>query len=71
MATFRAHADLALIPVTVTDMFNRFVLDLQKEDSRLLEDGVEQNLARFLVTRQARVFSNVARLSFLVAGLRT
>ena len=47
VATFRAHADLVLIPVTVTDTMNRFVLGLQKEDFRLFEDGLEQNLAHF------------------------
>ena len=45
--TFRAHTDLVLIPVTVTDNVNRFVLGLQKEDFQLFEDGVEQNLALF------------------------
>ena len=42
--TFQAHADLVLIPVTVTDNVNRFVLGLQKEDFRLFEDGLEQNV---------------------------
>ncbi len=47
LATFRAYSDLVLIPVTVTDTMNRFVLGLQKEDFHLFEDGVEQNLAHF------------------------
>jgi Ca-activated chloride channel family protein len=47
LATFRAHTDLVLIPVTVTDKLNRFVLGLQKEDFRLFEDGVEQKLEIF------------------------
>lgn len=47
VTTFRAHADLVLIPVTVTDQLNRFVLGLQKEDFHLFEDGVEQNVAHF------------------------
>jgi Ca-activated chloride channel family protein len=47
VATYQAHADLVLIPVTVTDTLNRFVLGLQKEDFHLLEDGVQQNLADF------------------------
>jgi Ca-activated chloride channel family protein len=46
-ATFRAHTDLVVIPVTVTDTLNRFVLGLQKEDFHLFEDGVEQNVAHF------------------------
>ena len=45
--TFRAHADLVLIPVTVADDVNRFVLGLQKEDFQLFEDGVEQNVSLF------------------------
>ena len=45
--TFRAHADLVLIPVTVTDDVNRFVLGLQKQDFQLFEDGVEQNVSLF------------------------
>lgn len=47
LATFRAHSDLVLIPVTVTDKVNRFVLGLQKEDFQLFEDGVEQNVSLF------------------------
>lgn len=47
VVTFRAHADLVLIPVTVTDKVNRFVLGLQKTDFHLFEDGVEQTLAHF------------------------
>jgi len=47
VATYRAHTDLVLIPVTVSDTLNRFVLGLQKEDFQLFEDGVEQNLAVF------------------------
>src|SRR5579864_5724622 len=46
-ATFRAYTDLVVIPVTVTDTLNRFVLGLQKADFHLIEDGVEQNLAHF------------------------
>ena len=47
MPTFRAHADLVLIPATVTDDVNRFVLGLQKEDFQVFEDGVEQNVSLF------------------------
>lgn len=47
VTTFRAHSDLVLIPVTVTDTLNRFILGLQKEDFHLFEDGVEQNVAHF------------------------
>jgi Ca-activated chloride channel family protein len=47
VTTFRAHTDLVLIPVTVTDTLNRFVLGLQKQDFQLSEDDVEQNLTLF------------------------
>jgi len=47
VATFRAHTDLVLIPVTVSDALNRFVLGLRKEDFHLFEDGVEQNVSNF------------------------
>lgn len=46
-AQVRADTNLVVIPVTVTDELNRFVLGLQKEDFRLSEDGVEQILAHF------------------------
>jgi Ca-activated chloride channel family protein len=46
-AIFRAHADLVLIPVTVTDALNRFVLGLQKDDFQLSEDGVQQDVTLF------------------------
>jgi Ca-activated chloride channel family protein len=36
-----------MIPVSVTDTLNRFVLGLQKEDFHLFEDGVEQSVAHF------------------------
>ena len=44
---FRADTNLVVIPVTVTDTLNRFVLGLQKTDFQLFEDGVEQNVAHF------------------------
>lgn len=47
VATFRARADLVLIPVTVTDKLNRFVLGLQEADFRLFEDGVQQTVKHF------------------------
>jgi len=45
--TLRVQTTLVQIPVAVTDSFNRFVLGLQKNDFHLLEDGVEQDIARF------------------------
>lgn len=41
---FNADTTLVLIPATVTDSSNRFVLGLQKQDFHLLEDGVEQTI---------------------------
>jgi Ca-activated chloride channel homolog len=46
-AQFTLDTTLVLIPVTVTDSMNRFVLGLHKEDFRLYEDGVEQKIASF------------------------
>ena len=47
VATFHARADLVLVPVTVTDKLNRFVLGLQEEDFHLFEDGVQQTVKHF------------------------
>jgi Ca-activated chloride channel family protein len=44
-ARFTLDTTLVLIPVTVTDSMNRFVLGLQKGDFHLYEDGVEQTIA--------------------------
>ena len=45
--TFRSNTTLVVIPVTVTDSMNRFVLGLQKKDFRIFEDGVEQTITHF------------------------
>ena len=44
---FNVDSTLVLIPVTVTDPLNRFVLGLQKQDFHLFEDGVEQTIVQF------------------------
>jgi VWFA-related protein len=44
---FNVDSTLVLIPVTVTDRLNRFVLGLRQQDFHLLEDGIEQNIAHF------------------------
>jgi Ca-activated chloride channel family protein len=44
---FRADSTLVLVPVSVTDPSNRYVLGLAKEDFTLLEDGVEQKVTHF------------------------
>ena len=46
-ARFKVGTTLVLIPATVTDPANRFVLGLQKEDFHLFEDGVEQTVTNF------------------------
>lgn len=45
--SFRADSNLVVIPVSVTDTLNRFVLGLGKEDFRLFDDGVEQSVVHF------------------------
>ena len=44
---FRAETNLVVIPVSVTDSMNRFVLGLHKEDFKLLDNGVEEPVAHF------------------------
>lgn len=41
---FKADSTLVLIPVSVTDHSNRFVLGLGKQDFQILEDGIEQKV---------------------------
>jgi VWFA-related protein len=41
---FKGDSTLVLIPVSVTDHSNRFVLGLRKQDFQILEDGVEQKV---------------------------
>jgi Ca-activated chloride channel homolog len=41
---FKADSTLVLIPVSVTEHSNRFVLGLHKQDFQILEDGVEQKI---------------------------
>ena len=41
---FKADSTLVLIPVSVTEHSNRFVLGLRKQDFEILEDGVEQKI---------------------------
>jgi Ca-activated chloride channel homolog len=45
--SFRADSNLVVIPVSVTDIVNRFVLGLRKDDFKLFDNGVEQPLAHF------------------------
>lgn len=41
------NSTLVVIPVTVTDASNRFVLGLEKRNFALLEDGVRQSISQF------------------------
>src|SRR5919112_6721678 len=43
----RVNTTLVTIPVSVMDRDGRYVPNLQKEDFRIWEDGVEQNVAFF------------------------
>ena len=45
--SFRADSTLVLVPVSVTDPENRYVLGLGREHFHLLEDGVEQTVTHF------------------------
>jgi Ca-activated chloride channel homolog len=45
--SFRADSTLVLVPVSVTDPGNRYVLGLGREHFHLLEDGVEQAITHF------------------------
>ena len=45
--SFRADSTLVLVPVSVTDPGNRYVLGLGREHFHLLEDGVEQTVTHF------------------------
>jgi Ca-activated chloride channel homolog len=45
--SFHADTTLVLVPVTVTDPSNRYVLGLTKADFHLFEDGVEQQITSF------------------------
>jgi Ca-activated chloride channel homolog len=44
IAHFNASTTLVLIPVTVTDPMNRFVLGLRPKDFHIFEDGTEQTI---------------------------
>ncbi|MES1260506.1 MAG: VWA domain-containing protein [Acidobacteriota bacterium] len=46
-ADIRVDTTLVIVPVTVTDAMNRFVLGLGKEDFRIFEDDAEQKVAHF------------------------
>ncbi len=45
--SIRVAVNLVLVPVLVTDMYDRPVSGLSKESFRLYEDGVEQNVSAF------------------------
>src|SRR4051812_34722448 len=45
----RADANRVLVSATVTDSYGRPVEGLRKQDFRLLEDGIEQDLSDFFI----------------------
>jgi Ca-activated chloride channel family protein len=45
----RTEVNRVFIPTTVTDSYGRPVTGLRKEDFRLLEDGIEQDLSHFFI----------------------
>ena len=46
-SNIRVDSTLVLIPVTVTDPYNRFVTGLEKENFKLFEDKKEQDISQF------------------------
>lgn len=46
-ANIRVDTTLVLIPVAVTDPMSRFVTGLDKENFKLLENGIEQEISQF------------------------
>jgi VWFA-related protein len=46
-ATIRADVQVILVPVTVTDAYDRPIKDLTKQNFRVMEDGVEQTITSF------------------------
>ena len=44
---FNSSTTLVLVPATVTDPSNRFLLGLQRQDFHIFEDGAEQTISHF------------------------
>jgi len=47
LAALRVDVNLVLVPVNVTDIYQRPILGLQKSEFRVLEDGVEREVSQF------------------------
>ena len=45
----RTRVDLVVVPVTVKDAEGKFVLDIKRDEFRVFEDGVEQEISLFSV----------------------
>ena len=45
--TLRVETTLVVVPVSVTDKTNHFVVGLDKQNFKLFEDGVEQRISQF------------------------
>lgn len=48
-SSIRADANMVLIPANVTDLYDRPILDLRKEDFHLFEGGTEQTIKSFTI----------------------
>lgn len=48
----RVDTTLVTVPVSITDRSGRYILDLRKDDFRLFEDGIEQEIAYFAAVEQ-------------------
>lgn len=46
-ANIRVDSSLVLVPVTVTDPLNRYVIGLDKQNFRIFEENAEQKIAQF------------------------
>jgi len=46
-AKFGVRTTLVVVPVSVTDRSNRFVLGLEKKNFKVFEDGIEQKISQF------------------------
>jgi Ca-activated chloride channel homolog len=46
-AKLSVETTLVVVPVSVTDLSNRFVVGLEKKNFKIYEDGVEQKIAQF------------------------
>lgn len=63
-AVFRAAANYVSLVVTPRDASGQFISSLARDEFRVLEDGVDQRIFDFAVTRGGRFFGDQATSSF-------